>query len=194
MPEPNDPTLVSVATYSAVADEYEQAFADRRAAEVDRFVRSLPAGGRVLDAGCGPGRDLARFAAAGLVAVGLELNPVFAERARRHATVVHGDLRDVARLLAGERFDGVWADASLVHLERDAAARAMHDLVALLVPGGRLFVSVRSTGDDGWVDEPDGRRWYSVWSAAESAHELDAAGCTIDEVVPGAYTQLWATR
>ncbi len=194
MPEPVDPTLASVAAYTPVADDYERAFADRRAAEVERFARSLAPGSRVLDAGCGPGRDLARLAAAGHDPVGLELNAAFVERARRHAPVVHGDLRDVAALFADERFDGVWADASLVHLERGAAARAIHDLAALLEPGGRLFVSVRSTGEDGWVDEPDGRRWYSVWSADELADAVVAAGCSIDEFVPGAYTQLWATR
>lgn len=194
MPEPVDPTLASVAAYTPVADDYERAFADRRAAEVERFARSLAPGSRVLDAGCGPGRDLARFAAAGHDPVGLELNAAFVERARRHAPVVHGDLRDVAALFADERFDGVWADASLVHLERGAAARAIYDLAALLEPGGRLFVSVRSTGEDGWVDEPDGRRWYSVWSADELADAVVAAGCSIDELVPGAYTQLWATR
>ena len=194
MPEPVDPTLASVAAYTPVADDYERAFADRRAAEVERFARSLAPGSRVLDAGCGPGRDLARLAAAGHDPVGLELNAAFVERARRHAPVVHGDLRDVAALFADERFDGVWADASLVHLERGAAARAIHDLAALLEPGGRLFVSVRSTGEDGWVDEPDGRRWYSVWSADELADAVVAAGCAVDELVPGAYTQLWATR
>ena len=194
MPEPVDPTLASVAAYTPVADDYERAFADRRAAEVERFARSLAPGSRVLDAGCGPGRDLARLAAAGHDPVGLELNAAFVERARRHAPVVHGDLRDVAALFADERFDGVWADASLVHLERGAAARAIHDLAVLLEPGGRLFVSVRSTGEDGWVDEPDGRRWYSVWSADELADAVVAAGCSIDELVPGAYTQLWATR
>ena len=194
MPEPVDPTLASVAAYTPVADDYERAFADRRAAEVERFARSLAPGSRVLDAGCGPGRDLARLAAAGHDPVGLELNAAFVERARRHAPVVHGDLRDVAAPFADERFDGVWADASLVHLERGAAARAIHDLAALLEPGGRLFVSVRSTGGVGWVDEPDGRRWYSVWSADELADAVVAAGCSIDELVPGAYTQLWATR
>lgn len=194
MPEPDDPILASVEAYSSVADRYERTFADRRAAEVDRFVRSLPAGARVLDAGCGPGRDLARFAAAGLAPVGLELNTVFVERARRHAPVVHGDLRDLDRLFAGERFHGVWADASLVHLDRAAAAQAIHELAALVVPGGRLFVSVRSTGDEGWVDEPDGRRWYSVWTADAFADAVAAAGCSVDEVVRGAYTQVWATR
>ena len=83
---------------------------------VARFAVSLPTPSLVLDVGCGPGRDLARFAAHGHVARGIELNPEFVARARCHAPTMSGDVRDVAAHYPHEFFDGIWASASLVHL------------------------------------------------------------------------------
>ena len=189
-----DPVLASVAAYSATVDEYEAAHASKLADIVARFAASLRAPSLILDVGCGPGRDLERFTAHGHVARGLELNPEFVVRARRHAPTTQCDVRDVADHYPSEFFDGIWAAASLVHLP----TADMHDVLAqlgrLLRPGGKLFVSVRSTGETGWLDEPDGRRWYMVWAADALAAAVTAAGFGVDAVTRGLYTELWATR
>jgi SAM-dependent methyltransferase len=189
----SDRTLESVAVYSAMADEYERAHAAKRAAEVARFAQSLKTPSLVLDAGCGPGRDLARLAAHGHVARGVELNPYFVTRARRHAPVVQMDLRDIASF-PGQFFDGVWAGASLVHLPTPQAEAVIRGFAHILRDAGKLFVSVRTEGPHGWVTESDGRRWYSIWSAGDLSRAASDAGFSIDELVPGPYTQLWATR
>lgn len=193
-PDPRDPVAASVAVYTASADAYEATYASRHGAIVDRFAASLAAGSLVLDAGCGPGRDLARFAAHGHVARGFDLNPAFVAKARRHAPTTLGDLRTIAAHYPAGSFDGVWASASLVHLPADDAADVLAQFATLLRPGGRLFVSVRSTGETGWLDEPDGRRWYSVWTADAVTVAVAAAGFTVDDVDPGPYTELWACR
>ncbi len=54
----------TVATYDQLASMYAARWADsadRLAADRRRFIRMVPAGALVLDLGCGPGRDLARF-------------------------------------------------------------------------------------------------------------------------------------
>ena len=192
--DPVDPVLASVAAYTAQADAYEATYAPRYAAIAERFATSLPVPSLIVDVGCGPGRDLQRFVAHGHVARGVELNPVFAAKARHHAPTVERDLREVGSLLPAGFVDGVWAAASLVHLTQAEAGAVLAQFAALLRVGGRLFVSVRSTGARGWLDEPDGRRWYEVWSADEITAAVAAAGFTVDEVAPGPYTELWAHR
>lgn len=191
--DPRDVVTASVEAYRAGADAYEAAYADRYGAIVDRFATSLPAPSRLLDAGCGPGRDLARFAAHGHLPQGIDLTPEFVARARHHAPTVLGDLRLVSSHFAAGSFDGVWAAASLVHLPAAEAADVLGQFATLLRPGGKLFVSVRSTGETGWLDEPDGRRWYEVWTADALAATVAAAGFVVDDVTPGPYTELWAT-
>jgi hypothetical protein len=60
-----DPVAVSVDAYTTHADEYEATHAPKMLAAANRFAASLPAPSLILDGGCGPGRDLARFVAHG---------------------------------------------------------------------------------------------------------------------------------
>jgi SAM-dependent methyltransferase len=189
-----DPVQHSVAAYSAHADEYEAAYASKFADIAARFAASLPTPSSILDAGCGPGRDLERFVMHGHDARGAELNPDFVARARRHAPATQCDLRDVASCFPGERFDGIWAAASLVHLPAADMVDVLAQFATLLRAGGKLFLSVMSTGRTGWLDEPDGRRWYTVWSADALVQAISDAGFAVDEVIPGPYTEVWATR
>ncbi len=167
--EADDPVLPSVAAYSAHAAEYEAQHAAKRAPEAERFARSLPVPSRILDAGCGPGRDLARFVAHGHDARGVDLNPVFVAMANRYAPTIECDLRDLAAHFAPDQFDGIWATASLVHVREADTRTVLAQFAALLRAGGRLHVSLRCTGETGWLDESDGRRWYTVWGPDSAA-------------------------
>jgi SAM-dependent methyltransferase len=190
----DDPVARSVAVYSEHAADYEVTHAPKMSKAVARFAASLPVPSRILDAGCGPGRDLARFVAHGHVARGIDLNPVFVDRANAHAPTVYGDLRDVADQFAPGSFDGIWASASLVHLGESETVDVLAQFARLVRPGGELFACVKCAGETGWLDEPDGRRWYTVWDAARFAAAVAAAGFSIDDVAHDLFVEVWATR
>lgn len=190
----DDPVKVSVAAYSADPNGYEQRFAEHLLDRPERFGSSLPPSSRILDLGCGPGRDLRLFTAAGHRPVGLEMNRSFVDMARRHGEVVEGDIRDVAQLFPPSSFAGVWAQASLVHLSAAEVERVLHDLRTLLVPGGHLYACVPAIGTTGWRQEPDGRRWYSVWPGRRFATAVVEAGFQITDIVDGIYVEVHARR
>jgi SAM-dependent methyltransferase len=154
----------------------------------------LPVPSLILDAGCGPGRDLARFVAHGHQARGADLNPAFVDMANANAPTVRCDLRQLGNHFAPAAFDGIWASASLVHLLEPDARAVFGQFARLLRPGGKLFACVKRVGETGWLDEPDGRRWYTVWDADEFADAISGAGFTVDEVSPGLFVEVWATR
>jgi SAM-dependent methyltransferase len=95
----------------------------------------------ILDFGCGPGRDLAWFAARGHRPVGLDGSGAFAAMARAHSgcEVLHQDF--LALDLPAEAFDGVFANASLFHVPSAALPRVLGELHAALNPRGILFAS-----------------------------------------------------
>src|SRR5208283_429932 len=103
-------------------------FGDR----VQRFAESLPAPSLILDAGCGPGRDLTRFQALGHVARGIDLNPEFVAKAGARAPTWCGDLREVGSWFPAGTFDGIWACSSLVHLTDAAVADVLRQFARLL--------------------------------------------------------------
>jgi SAM-dependent methyltransferase len=189
-----DPVADSVAAYSDHAVEYQATHANKMFDTVARFADSLPAPSRILDAGCGPGRDLARFLGHGHLVCGVDLNPVFVAMANAHAPTFQCDLREVGHRFAAGGFDGIWASASLVHLRESETTSVLGQFAGLLRPGGKLYACVKSVGETGWLDEPDGRRWYTIWDAELFAATVAEAGFAIDDVDQGLFVEVWASR
>lgn len=128
-------------------DEYADAFFDRTALDDvrhlhERFLTLLPPGGRVLDAGCGSGRDALAFSQAGFDAVAFDASAEMVRRAREHTglPVQHLTFEEVAWAQA---FDGVWANASLLHVPRSDLPRVVGRLVRALKPHGWLYASFK---------------------------------------------------
>jgi SAM-dependent methyltransferase len=105
----------------------------------------------ILDFGCGPGRDLKALAALGHVAIGLDGSVRFAAMARAHSGCEVWQ-QDFLRLdLPPERFDGVFANASLFHVPSAELPRVLRELRTALRPRGILFASnPHGEDDEGW--------------------------------------------
>ena len=190
----DDPVSISVAAYSADPHGYERRYAEHLLDRPQRFCSTLPPCSRILDLGCGPGRDLRLFALAGHHPVGLEMNPSFVEMARRHGEVIEGDIRDMTRLFPPSSFDAVWAQASLVHLSTTETEMALEGIRSLLVPGGRLYACVPAIGETGWRQESDGSRWYTVWPDRRFAEAVADADFEVLDVTDGIYAEVHARR
>jgi SAM-dependent methyltransferase len=106
---------------------------------------------RILDLGCGPGRDLKAFAALGHVAVGLDGSRRLAAMAREHSGCEVLE-QDFLRLdLPPESFDGVFANAVLFHVPSQALPRVLRELRSALKPRGVLFCSnPHGNNEEGW--------------------------------------------
>jgi SAM-dependent methyltransferase len=135
---------------------------------------------RILDFGCGPGRDLAALVRRGHEPTGLDGCEAFVHMARAHAgvPVLHQDFH--ALDLPAASFDGVFANASLFHVPSELLPGVLGHLFAALVPGGALFCSNPRARDvpgearssqEGFVGERyashlDLEGWRELFSAA----------------------------
>jgi len=140
---------------------------------------------KILDFGCGPGRDLKALAQLGHVAVGLEGAADFAAMARVHSgcEVWQQDFLKLA--LPDRHFDGIFANASLFHVPAQELPRVLRQLHASLKPGGVLFASnPRGDNQEGWSGERYGayhdletwRRYVSGAGFVELTHYYRPAG------------------
>ena len=119
---------------------------------IDALIRALgPGNHRILDLGCGPGRDLITLKALGHDPIGLDGAGDFCRLAREHAqcTVWHQDFLKLD--LPETFFDGVFANASLFHVPSQELPRVLSELRAALRAGGVLFASnPRGPNVEGW--------------------------------------------
>lgn len=109
---------------------------------------------KILDFGCGPGRDLKAFSLLGHTAVGLEGAARFAEIARAYSSCTVWQQDFLALDLPAEHFDGVFANASLFHVPSQELPRVLRELHATLKPRGVLFSSnPRGNNEEGFNGE-----------------------------------------
>lgn len=135
----------NLAVYEAQAAAYDrlrsQALFEAR--WLARFSACLPAGGRVLDLGCGTGQPIAAwFAAEGFRVTGVDWSEAMLAQAR--AKRPDGDWRraDMRSFDLGEVFDGLIAWDSFFHLTQEEQRACLPRMAQHLAPGGSLLVTV----------------------------------------------------
>jgi SAM-dependent methyltransferase len=165
---------ITLAHYNRHADSFWEGTRDHDVSQNrDALLENLigPGPFRILDFGCGPGRDLKAFTDLGHEGIGLDGAERFVQLARR-ATGCEVWLQDFLQLkLPPEYFDGIFANASLFHVPSQELPRVLKELWAALKLGGVLFSSnPRGDNEEGWSGER-----YGVYYNYESWREVVTA-------------------
>ena len=145
---------------------------------------------RILDFGCGPGRDLKSIKDLGHTPVGLDGSARFVEMARKltGCEVWHQDFLKLE--LPADYFDGIFANASLFHVPSQELPRVLKELYATLKPDGVLFSSnPRGDNQEGWqgqrygvyIDWPTWRELVSGAGFKEIRHYYRPTGLPRDQ-------------
>lgn len=142
------------ATYDRIAESYAEARVEPWPDVMD-FITDLPAGGLVLDVGCGHGRHSRPLALTGHRVVGIDLSRRLLSIARK-STSSSKEFRPIAWVGADatalpfpeEIFDAALCIAVLHHLpSRDDRVLALSEMRRVLRPEGEVFISVWSLDD-----------------------------------------------
>uniref|UniRef100_Q01TQ4 Methyltransferase type 11 n=1 Tax=Solibacter usitatus (strain Ellin6076) TaxID=234267 RepID=Q01TQ4_SOLUE len=106
------------------------------------FLTEIPAGGRILDAGCGSGRDSLAFARMGYQVVAIDASSEMVNATRR-LTGLEARQLPFDALEFDNEFDGIWACASLLHIARQDLDAVLARLTKALRPGGVFYLSFK---------------------------------------------------
>ena len=109
-----------------------------------RFLAYLPTGCRILDFGCGTGRDSKAFLDLGYDVTAIDGSEALCQIARllTGLPVRCLDFRNYTPI-EGEVYEGIWACASLLHLQKNELLPVMKVLSKVLIQGGAFYVSFK---------------------------------------------------
>ena len=149
-------------------------------------MAKLPLHAKILDAGCGPGRDSEFFASKGYTVTGIDLSQKFIEIAKKAAPTATFALMDLRKIsFPKESFDGIWACASLLHLERIEVPAVLAIFHRILKPGGIVFILVREGEGKKlvrWGMLKSKRRFFTFFQSQTIRTFVTEAGFTIEEM------------
>ena len=174
--QPRQTSIITLRYYNEHAESFWEGTRDHDVSQNrDALLHNLTGSGpfRILDFGCGPGRDLKVFRALGHQAIGLEGAQRFVELARAYSgcEIWHQDFLRLS--LPGEHFDGIFANASLFHVPSGELPRVLRELWTALKPRGVLFSSnPRGQNEEGW----SGGRYGCYYNWETWRERLAAAG------------------
>jgi SAM-dependent methyltransferase len=174
---------ITIAEYQATAERFRDGtWAHDVSQNRQALVAAMPCNpGRILDFGCGPGRDLVAFRAAGHEVIGLDATPAFVEMAQRASGCEVWQQNFLNLDLPEQFFDGIFANASLLHVPQAQMTRILGDLQRSLVPHGAIVMSLARGYGEGFIDRPTGQRYTSYWEYATIAPLITQAGLSIVE-------------
>ena len=130
------------------------------APDYDFFCSRLQLGARVLDLGCGPGRDARELSRRGMSVFGID----FANYALNRCTGIETKCLDYESQLSelvGQRFDGLWTNCTLTTTPREKIVQVVTELSALLPVGASAFF--------GFIEGP---RAQQGWISADWKYDL----------------------
>ncbi len=152
-------TALTLADYDQTAERFREGTRDHDVSQnIEALLRHLEgqAPQRILDFGCGPGRDLKTFTRLGHSPVGIDGSAEFVAMARADSGCEVWHQNFLALDLPPAHFDGIFANATLFHVPLSELPRVLKALHATLKPRGVLFSSnPRGDNREGW----NGRRY-----------------------------------
>lgn len=142
----------------------------------DKFESYIPDGSRVLDAGCGSGRDSRAFKQHGYSAVAFDAS---SEMCRMASELIGQQVWQMRfdEMDFEEEFDGIWACASLLHVPYEELPDVMNKLRKALKPKGVIYVSFKY-GDSKMTK---GERTFSNFTEITVERLLNEAGFEVVE-------------
>ena len=122
------------------------------------FLAELQEGVRILDVGCGSGRDTLAFKNKGYQVDAIDYSEELVKKATR-LTGIPIKLKSFYEVDDYEAYDGIWACASLLHCERSRLAEVLEKMVQALKPNGVVYMSFKYGDSD---RDQDGRQFTDL--------------------------------
>lgn len=175
-------TSTTLNYYNQNADSFIQGTVSVDFSQVqDKFLERLNVGDYILDFGCGSGRDTKYFLKKGMVVDAIDGSVNLCKLASEYIGI---KVRNILfqELDEQEKYDGIWACASILHLSKEELSVVLDKMIAALKKNGIIYTSFKYGDFEG---ERNGR--YFTDFTVESFKEF------IENVADVEIVEYWIT-
>lgn len=136
--------------------------------DFDKFFELLPTGSRLLEVGCGGGRDARELIAFGYDYTGTDISAGQLEQARQNNPGALFEQVSVYDLDFDKPFDGFWCAAALLHIPKGRISEALAAVRRNMVVGAIGYISLKE-GHDQQIEHNKelGDRFFAYWQREE---------------------------
>lgn len=171
-----DPIDRTVESYEDMGEDYTDKTnegGDREFQEkmMDKTLRILNKKPRIIDLGCGDGRDTAYFKNKGLDVTGIDLSKEMISIARKkypNCTFLNMDMRDT--IFPDDTFNCAWASASIIHFPKKELSHVEKEVYRILESGGIFAFSFKVGEGEGYEKTEtmeNKERYFSYYTLEE---------------------------
>jgi len=165
----------TIKTYDSIARDFAQRHGDRDfyRSELAKFKQLLPEG-KILEIGCGPGKDASDLITSGYEYVGIDPSKGLLEIARENnpgVTFLEQNVEEMT--FEPDSFDGFWASAVLLHIPKDKINKALSRIHEVVKTGGIGFISMHQGEGEELRNNEKGERFFSYYSLTEFSRVLE---------------------
>lgn len=159
----------------------------------EKFLPRIKPRGKLLDLGCGSGRDTKAFSDLGYEVVAIDASEKMVELAAKH-TGLEVQLMHFKEIKWKNYFDGLWACASLLHLSKSELRSVGMLLYESLKKGGSFYFSFKY----GELNYIKNGRFFQCYTEEKISEILNRIGFsneqefwTSADLRPGRKNELW---
>lgn len=137
-------------SYQETAERFARNVASLAPMEsIQRFVSMLPPNPRIIDIGCGSGRDAKVFSENGVSVVGIDFCQSLIDIAKKTAPLAQFQMMDIETDDFPEAsFDGAWASCSLLHIPKKSFSPVLCKIHSCLKENGYFYLTLKKgTGE-----------------------------------------------
>jgi len=173
----------AIKIYDKIAEIYTKyTYGQLQQYQLTKFI-SLLKGKKILDVGCGCGRDVEYFLQEGFDVMGIDLSEEMLKQARKivpKTKLKKADFTDLK--FKKESFDGIWSMVSLVHVPRKEMVKVLKGFNKILTKKGIFYLSVKEGKGEENLKKPkynNESRLYVYFTEKEMKEYLKKAGFKI---------------
>lgn len=183
----NNSKKVTIKSYDDTASEYYRVVSKfELLPEIKKFSKKVIKNGRILDLGCGPGHHSKYFSTHNFKVTGIDLSSEMIKLAKSEFAGLDFRVMDILDLdFAENSFDGVWASASLLHVNKNQLELILIKIKEILINDGILYISLKEgKGSELFNDIRYGgvEKFYVYYKFQEIKNILYSVGLDILEI------------